>query len=119
MVRDGRLATDEVHSLVAAQPRRVVLSYLFDANRSATWRELVQASAVALTESAPEELTGTEAEEIQIALHHMHLPMLEDHDVITWDVVTGDVALTDKADVLEPYVREVDVPDQPALARAL
>lgn len=48
---------------------------------------------------------GTDEDEISIALHHTHLPCLEEAEVIDWNSETGTVFKGPKFDEIRPLLR--------------
>ncbi|SIR92648.1 hypothetical protein SAMN05421858_4594 [Haladaptatus litoreus] len=42
-----------------------------------------------------------------IALHHIHLPRLEDHDLVTWDQKTDTVTKGPQFDEIEPLLTDL------------
>ena len=68
---------------------------------------------LALTEESPQTIpivstasveTDNGDQERAIAMHHMHLPQLEDHGVIDWDLETGEIAKGPQFDAIEPLL---------------
>ncbi|KAA9398836.1 hypothetical protein Har1130_11555 [Haloarcula sp. CBA1130] len=67
---------DEVFKAVTAEPRRQLIIALSDAHPDET---------VPLPESAVNPNVPRDPEVLRQKLYHCHLPMLSDHDFITWD----------------------------------
>lgn len=111
MGSDGAIPTDVAFELLASKPRRLVLSYLFEENRSATREELAYAVAERSTDAPLDGIPQDVLEDIHIALFHVHLPKLEDEGVVSWDMYVDDVALTARADELKPVLRTVSRQD--------
>ncbi|WP_217493270.1 helix-turn-helix domain-containing protein [Haladaptatus sp. W1] len=68
---------------------------------------------LALTEESPQTIptvatatveTDDGDQERAIAMHHMHLPQLEDHRLIDWEQETGEVAKGPQFDAIEPLL---------------
>ncbi len=68
---------------------------------------------LALTEESPQTTATVSTASVEpddgdqeraIAMHHMHLPQLEDHGVIDWDQETGEVVKGPQFDAIEPLL---------------
>lgn len=68
---------------------------------------------LALTEESPYTIPTVSSDpvatdggnqEYAIAMHHSHLPRLEDHGLIDWDERTGDVTKGAEFDAIEPLL---------------
>lgn len=111
----GRMAA--ACSLLAESERRFVL-YSLASEEPAQLSTLVRQIAAWQTGSVDEETT----QRIYIGLVHNHLPRLEDHGIIEYDLRSGDVVLDegfeDVRSLLEQFRQTEDVPEireRPAL----
>jgi len=76
--RDGTLSESECHELLASESRQALLEWLATASdRSHTLESL--ASAV----SSSDDMDQVQA--VSLSLHHVHLPKLDDADVLDYD----------------------------------
>lgn len=71
--------------LLADRRRRYVLYYLQTASDDVVGFDAVVTQIANWETSLETEPTNDHREEIEIALHHNHLPKLEDHDIIDYD----------------------------------
>lgn len=82
MTATQTISTDTALQLLADQQRRKVLHHLVESNGAASLEEVV--SAVHTNSSSPrnpDELRNR----IAVNLHHVHLPKLQDTDLIEYD----------------------------------
>jgi DNA-binding transcriptional ArsR family regulator len=72
----------ELYGVLADERRRVLLSVLDQSDTPLTESELARLVASHESENTSDDVTSTAGEEIQISLHHVHLPELESHGLI-------------------------------------
>lgn len=77
------LANSEYHRLLADDRNRVVLDILVKQEDTLTLTDL--ATAVEAQETNDNTTKGDAREEVQIALHHKHLPMMAERDLVDYD----------------------------------
>lgn len=100
-----QLSTDTVLELLAHPLRRELVSCLRTYEEPLTVADTADEIAIAtnggipLTEIAPETVA-----EIYMELYHTHIPRLADHEVVRYDQERDLVALSEKADQLDPYL---------------
>lgn len=92
-----------------ALPPNTVFRLLLDERRRQLLRTLTQSIGIHTVPDLIdhlETLAGEETprNEIECSLLHVHLPMLEEADVVRYDRATGTVKRTKKARSLEPYL---------------
>ncbi|WP_232686894.1 DUF7344 domain-containing protein [Halobacterium zhouii] len=88
------LSDTERYRLLSAKRRRIVCGVLADADGPVRFERL--AEAVATREAAPD--GREEADDVAVALHHVHLPRLAEVGVIEYDPETKQVG-TDQTDL--------------------
>lgn len=86
-------------SLLSDQYRRDVLSVLPEENTSVPLEEI--ADAIASGRASIDEPDSPD--QVVAALHHVHLPKLDDADVVSYDTETKTVT-PERVDALVPYV---------------
>lgn len=77
------LTESERHDLLASARRRTLLAVLADADGTVGVEEL--ARTVADREPADAGTRGDGATDVQVALHHVHLPKLDQADLVEYD----------------------------------
>jgi len=98
------LSEERLFELLSADRRRQVLAYLFESGRAATLDELTTAVAAAEGESPPTELSAATTRKVGIALHHVHLPKLDDAGLVDYEPDDKVTMLTVDVTVLSPYL---------------
>lgn len=84
LMASADLTDDEYYRLLDSRRRRVLLSVLAERDDSVSVGEL--ARRVAEAESEDDAFASVDAtSDIRIDLHHVHLPMLDDHGVVEYD----------------------------------
>lgn len=105
-LNDPKLA--KTFELLQHSHRRYVLHYLKGESDGVDFDTLAAAVA-ASTRAQPGSGPGRTAEDIAIALHHVHLPKLTDYGVVTYDPGTGAVELND-TDSVDRFLEEAVSP---------
>jgi DNA-binding transcriptional ArsR family regulator len=94
-------ADDEFYAALSATPRRRVLGYLLE-HEECSVEEL--ADGLCGWETVTETVVSPERRrEVHIALYHVHLPVLSDADLVTYDPEEGHVSIGD----LSPSARDL------------
>lgn len=88
LVADGGHEISECIELLANDRRRYVLYYL-RGERRANFEEITEQVAAWEIDTSPEELDEQTKRNVQIDLHHAHLPKLEDAGLIWYDRLHG------------------------------
>ncbi len=84
------------------------LSVLSNSHRRRLLRTLIDDSAPNTPTVSPNAVeTDGGDREYAIVLHHVHLPQLEDHGIITWNQATGEVTKGPQFDEIEPLLAAV------------
>lgn len=83
----AELSDSERHRLLADERRRIVLDVLAERKESLTLTELV--TEVECRENGGGSSESTVSENIMISLHHVHLPMIADSDIVEYDYETN------------------------------
>lgn len=100
-----RLADDGFYRALAARPRRRVLSHLFEESSSSR-SELATVLAGWRAGESAGRATEKDYEQIVAALHHTHLPRLDDCGLIQYDRTTGSVTLTHVHEQIRRLIRQ-------------
>lgn len=103
-VMSSSIDSDTVLGLCADQHRRIALAVLANEQRSLTRNDLTKAIAkhnhhVPVTEMPKERLS-----EVQISLHHVHLPKIEAAGLVNYDQERGLVEPTEQFEEVQPQL---------------
>lgn len=90
LVERTELSIEERFSLLADPHRRCVIECFDRTSSDVTIETLAEHVAAELTESAD----GDERRRVLLALHHNHLPRLDDHGVLEYDPDAGTVTVS-------------------------
>lgn len=91
------LTESERHQLLAGERRRIVLDVLSDQETELTLAELATRVGARESDSSTEAASQMD---VQIALHHVHLPLIAEKGLVRYDYETKRV---------EPHKREIDL----------
>jgi hypothetical protein len=100
------LTKDEMFHLLSNRRRRDALRYLADRDEPVDMRDLAEQVAAWEHDTTVAQLDSDERQRVYIALYQTHLPKLDSHGVIAYNQSRGIVERTDRADQLDPYLRE-------------
>lgn len=100
-------STDTIHDLLSSRRRRHVVVALSERNPPIALRELAAAVASREAETDSNEVSAEVTDEITVALHHVHLPKLDDADIVDYDAERNAVASA-RAEELASVVRSFD-----------
>ncbi|WP_276255351.1 DUF7344 domain-containing protein [Halomontanus rarus] len=112
----GTLDLDTVQTLLGQSQRRYLLYHLME-NDCGNVEELSLQIAAWEHDESVETVDEDARERVVISLVHNHLPRLADHDIVEYDLRSGDIVLTDGFEDLEPFVDQykraenTEVPD--------
>lgn len=99
----SRLADDDFYRALASGRRRRLLAILFDDSES-TVDELANVLTGWETTEAGTMATLDDRDRIAVELRHVHLPVLDDVGLVTYDTQTGAVRLDDVDDVVSGLI---------------
>ncbi|WP_226481054.1 DUF7344 domain-containing protein [Natrinema amylolyticum] len=100
-------ALDTTFDLLRNRHRRDVVEILAEREASIPLRDLAAAVGAVKPEPESGSVSPDRTHEIAALLHHVHLPKLDDADVIDYDTETSTVAPVRTGDLV-PFVRAVD-----------
>ena len=90
--REQSIPPDEVLSAIANEQRRTILDSLNSASeKTLDYDTLVDRVADAVRDEGAEEISDEQRQRVRIALHHTHLPKLEEIRVIDYEAETDHV----------------------------
>lgn len=105
-VKGGR-----IRSVLGKSRRRFALYYLLSNEHTDIDSLSVQIAAWEQGESATSVDEKTHRR-VQISLHHNHLPQLAAHDIVEYDVRSGDVVRSDGFDDVRPAIQRLRATDE-------
>ena len=98
------LSEDEIFELLANPRRRFVLLSLREAVDAIPLTDIAESMAGANRDVGASGPNKAERKRAYVSLYQTHIPTLVDAGVVTYDVESGFVALTDRANVLFPFL---------------
>jgi hypothetical protein len=104
---DRPIPFDTILDLCRVQQRRIVLSVLADEHRPLTVRDLTHVITTHNHDAPLTEVPEKAVTQIQVSLHHIHLPKLEAAGVIEYDPKNQLVELTNEFDQLQPALSTI------------
>lgn len=87
--------------------RRQILAILLDRSAAVGEQELATRLVAARERKRMNDVSNREAERMRTELHHSHLPMLNDADLIVWNRADATIATTDHPSLQDPRFRYV------------
>ncbi|WP_226022889.1 DUF7344 domain-containing protein [Halomicrobium salinisoli] len=87
--------------------RRRTLAVLFDEVGVTSERALARRLAAAESEETPQSVADEAVTNVRTSLRHVHLPKLDDADLIDWDGEDGTVAAADHPLLSDPQFRSI------------
>lgn len=103
--RPREIPTGQIFEVLSNERRRLVLRYLSQKNGESTdLRPLVDFVAAEENGTTSEELDSNARKRVYTALRQSHLPKLHDIGVIEYDRLRGQVALSEAAREVQPYL---------------
>jgi hypothetical protein len=108
------LPETDVFEVLSNERRQCILHYLKrQDDRRVSLRELVDHVAAWENDTTVAELESDERKRVYTALRQNHLPKLDDTDIVEYDHMRGEVALTEDAREVELYLEYVPGNDIP------
>lgn len=98
------LPEEELYAALADERRRRTLGYLVETGTAATLDELTTAIAAAEDRKPPTELSAATTRTVGIALHHVHLPKLDDKGLVEYDPDDRVVSLAVDVTAITPHL---------------
>lgn len=95
---------EELYAALSDDRRRRTLAYLVETRAAATLDELITAIAAAEDRRPPTQLSSSTTRTVGIALHHVHLPKLDEVGLVEYDPDDRVVSLTVDATALTPHL---------------
>lgn len=102
---DGALSPDDVFEILSNARRRQLLFYLTNEDGQAELYDLSRQIASDETGLHPEELERRDFKRVYVSLYQTHIPLLEDHGLITYRTDDRIITLTDKVTQLYPHIQ--------------
>ncbi|WP_254532773.1 DUF7344 domain-containing protein [Natrinema gelatinilyticum] len=100
MVEPSNEITD-AFTVLADTRRRYALYYLTRQEPPVSFESLVSHVAGWETDTAPDAVDDATLDAVGVELHHVHLPMLSEHGVVTYKANPGEIELVDDTDALQ------------------
>lgn len=97
-VAQNELATDDVFDVLSVERRRTVLSIVGERNSSIDGAALARAVAAREYDATQEAVSDEIVKQVHVTLHHIHLPKLDEADLVSYDREDGVVEGTDGVD---------------------
>lgn len=97
---DAMLSPATISALLSDRRRRYVLYYLLGCDDAASVEEITEQVAVWETETRAPDIPEDVYERVHTAIHHVHLPKLDDAGAVDHDPDSDLVTLTDGTDRL-------------------
>ena len=90
--RERSVSTDTILSAVASEHRRAILTALANApEETLEYEALVTRVADQVRDDGPKQVSDGHRQRVRIALHHTHLPKLEEARMVDYEAEAGDV----------------------------
>lgn len=109
------LSDDEIFELLANSRRRFVLMSLRESAQAIPLTDIAESMAGASQDVGSGEPDVAERKRAYVSLYQTHVPYLVDTGVVSYDAESGLVALTDRADMLFPFLDLSDRGDEWAM----
>jgi len=100
----SQITQDTVFDVLSSARRRYVLYYLQQSDDPVDINELARQVAAWENDTDVENLTDQQRKRVYISLYQTHLPKLDSIGIVEYDKESGEVALTDKAHVVDSYL---------------
>jgi len=100
----SQITQDTVFDVLSSARRRYVLYYLQQSDDPVDINELARQVAAWENDTDVENLTDQQRKRVYISLYQSHVPKLDSIGIVEYDKESGEVALTDKAHVVDSYL---------------
>lgn len=100
------LSKTEAFEILRNDRRRRVITYLQTNGKAAGLEELTRHVAAAEYGVPNDDVTSTQYKRVYTGLYQSHLPMMDEHDIISFDPTENRITLRGRARPLLPYVME-------------
>ena len=98
---------DEILELISNQRRRAVLELLLTHDQPLTINDLRNEVVEKEQDTEITEIPSEQVKEVHISLHHVHIPKLEERELISYDSNRNIVESTGKLNQLEPFLAQL------------
>lgn len=112
-IADDHITHDECFDLLSNHRRRYALHYLQQNGSAATLGELSEHVAAWENETAVDDLSYDERKRVYTSLQQVHLPRMDEADVVRFDDREGVIEIGPAADDLDVYLEIVQGRDVP------
>lgn len=100
----GSLSNDTVFETLSNERRRHVVRYLLDRRSTVALGELARELAARENDKRPDAVTSEERRRVYNALQQLHLPKMDEHDLVSFDTARGTIAPTSRLAHVERYL---------------
>lgn len=111
---EGSLDKEEIFEVLSNERRRYVLGYLQHHDKGKVELKELVTEVTALENSvSPEQITSEDRKSVYVGLKQIHLPKMDECNIIDYDANQGTVELTEdaeKASMYLEFVPEADIP---------
>jgi hypothetical protein len=92
VLKNGEEVThSDLFDVLSNERRRILLSVLPDQSTPVDAADLARTVAAREESSAPEDVSAELVRDVHVTLHHVHLPKLDDAELLEYDAPAGDV----------------------------
>jgi DNA-binding transcriptional ArsR family regulator len=106
------LTQDTAYELLSNKRRRFVISRLRRAEGAVSIDELAEGLAAWENEIPESELTDTQIKRLYVSLYQIHVPKLEEAELVTYDKEEGQVRLTSAVSALDSYLPQQETAEE-------
>ncbi len=105
---DTDLGLDQIFEMLKNQRRRYVLQYLRKVDQQVTLGTLSEQIAAWENDKAVEQITSDERKRVYVGLYQVHLPKLDDADIVTFDKARDSIEPGSNIGLLYRYLDQPD-----------
>ena len=98
---------DEILELISHHRRRAILDLLLTYDRPVTIDDLRNEVAKKEQDTETTEISSEQVKQVHMSLCHVHIPKLEEKEVVNYDLNRNIVEPTEKLSQLEPTLRQL------------